>query len=247
MLAEKGGKDVLNKTLTAYKAVFFDVGDTLLTIPAASVLLHRHLAARSLHRGEEQISELFTEAFRLFYYGKQSDAFEACSPESDRLFWMKLYHYILEKLGVEEEKWTEEQIHACCHELYDLFTSPEHYALFEDVIETITELQRRGFRLGIISNFAPTLKAILADKGILDFFEPVIVSTEVGLEKPDPAIFRLALEQAGLEAADVLYVGDHDKNDIWAPAQVGIDAVKIKRYDYHSGEGIHSLRELLVF
>ncbi len=188
----------------------------------------------------------FTEAFRLLYYGKPSDAFEACSPESDRLFWMKVYHYILQKLGVEEEKWTEEQIHACCHELYDLFTSPEHYALFEDVIETMAELQRRGLRLGIISNFAPTLKSILADKGILDFFEPVIVSTEVGLEKPDPAIFRLALERAGLEAADVLYVGDHDRNDIWAPAQAGIDAVKIKRYDYHTGEGIHSLRQLLV-
>ncbi|WP_159886332.1 HAD-IA family hydrolase [Paenibacillus puerhi] len=235
----------MKKSLSAYKAVYFDVGDTLLTIPAARVILQQHLAARSFHRGEEQVGELFTEAFRLLYYGKQLENFEACSPESDRIFWMKVYHYILQKLGVESENWTEEQIHACCHELYDLFTSPEHYTLFEDVEETLAELQNRGYRLGIISNFAPTLKAILEHKGILHYFEPVLVSTEVGLEKPDPAIFRLALELGGLAAEDVLYVGDHDRNDIWAPAQAGIDAVKIKRYDYHDGDGIHSLRELL--
>ncbi|MEK8132466.1 HAD-IA family hydrolase [Paenibacillus filicis] len=235
----------MRKELSAYKAIYFDVGDTLLTIPAARVILQQQLAARAFHREEEHIGELFTEAFRLLYYGKQLGDFEACTPESDRSFWMQVYHYILQKLGVESENWTEEQIHACCHELYDLFTAPEQYSLFEDVKETLAELKRRGYALGIISNFAPTLKSILEHKGILSYFDPVIVSTEVGLEKPDPAIFQLALETGGLAAEDVLYVGDHDRNDIWAPAQVGINAVKIKRYDYHDGEGIHSLKELL--
>ncbi|MBP1154342.1 MULTISPECIES: HAD-IA family hydrolase [unclassified Paenibacillus] len=233
------------KPLEHYKAVFFDVGDTLLTIPAARVIMQQFLASRSFHRGEERIDELFTEAFRLFYYGKQLDPFEACTPESDRAFWMKLYRYILQHLGVEEERWTEEQIHICCHELYDLFTSPQHYALFEDVEECMAALKERGLRLGIISNFATTLRSILEHKRIMHYFDPVIVSTEVGLEKPDPAIFQLSLERSGLAAEDVLYVGDHDLNDIWAPAQAGIDAVKIKRYDYHTGDGIHSLRELL--
>ncbi|MFH5181940.1 HAD-IA family hydrolase [Paenibacillus sp. TAB 01] len=126
-----------------------------------------------------------------------------------------------------------------------MFTGPEHYQLFNDVAECLPKLQERGLRLGIISNFAPTLSSILKHKGILHYFDPVIVSTEVGLEKPNPAIFELALARAGLSASEVLYVGDHDRNDIWAPNQAGIDAVKIKRYDYHSGEGIHSLRELL--
>lgn len=233
------------KPLDQYKAVFFDVGDTLITIPESRIIMQQVLAARSLHRGEEQVGSLFTEAFRLFYYGKQLDPFEACTPESDRAFWMKLYRYILDKLGANEENWSEDQIHACCHELYDVFTGPEHYQLFNDVAECLPKLQERGLRLGIISNFAPTLSSILEHKGILHYFDPVIVSTEVGLEKPDPAIFELALARAGLSAQEVLYVGDHDRNDIWAPNQAGIDAVKIKRYDYHSGEGIHSLRELL--
>jgi putative hydrolase of the HAD superfamily len=232
------------KPLHAYKAVFFDVGDTLMTIPAARVIMQQFLALRSLHRGEDQVGELFTEAFKLFYYGRQLNPFEACTPESDRAFWMKLYHYILERLGVREENWTDERIHSCCHELYDLFTGAEAYQLFDDVLECIPLLKKMGLQLGIISNFAPTLSAILEHKGILHYFDPVIVSTEVGMEKPDPAIFQLSLDRSGFSAADVLYVGDHDLNDIWAPNQVGIDAIKIKRYDYHSGEGIHSLREL---
>ena len=41
------------------------------------------------------------------------------------------------------------------------------------------------------------------------------------LEKPDPAIFQLALDRwRALEAKDILYIGDHETNDIWAPNQV---------------------------
>ncbi|WJH32238.1 HAD-IA family hydrolase [Paenibacillus sp. CC-CFT747] len=187
---------------------------------------------------------LFHEAFQLFYYGKQLNPDEVCSPESDRQFWIQLYRFILDRLGAEEE-WTEDEIHACCHEMYDVFTAPEQYQLFEDVEESLEAFSKRGLRLGVISNFAPTLRHILEAKGILSYFDPVIVSTEVGIEKPNPSIFRLALEEAGLEAKDVLYIGDHEHNDLWAPAQVGIDAVKIKRYDYMEGEGIRSLLELL--
>lgn len=232
------------KTIDQYKALYFDVGDTLMTIPAAQAIIREFLAERALHREEKRIGELFNQAFRQFYYGKELNPEELCSPESDRVFWVKVYRFILDELGADGE-WSQDQIHHCCHELYELFTGPEHYCLFDDVKDCLAELKRRGFRLGVISNFSPTLKTILADKGILDCFEHVIVSTEVGIEKPNPAIFHLALDQAGLKPSEVLYIGDHDQNDIWAPAQIGMDAVKILRYDYQTGDGIHSLMELL--
>lgn len=234
----------MRKSLKEYGMIYLDAGDTLLTIPAAQTILKQYLQLRSVDRDEAHISELFTEAFRLFYYVNKQDNFIACTPESDREFWVHLYKYVLHKLGIHEE-WTEEEIFRCSHELYDIYTAPEYYELFADVKPFLERLQAQGFRIGIVSNFAPTLKAILEDKGILHYFDPVIVSTEVGLEKPDPAIFQLALERAGLGAKDVLYIGDHETNDIWAPGQVGIDAVRIIRYDYHSGEGIRSLLELL--
>jgi putative hydrolase of the HAD superfamily len=186
-----------------------------------------------------------TEAIRLFYYDKQPGLFESCTPESDREFWRELYTFVLQKLGADEV-WSDDEIHQYSHELYDIYTAPEHYHLFDDVIESLTRLKQMGLRLGIISNFAPTLQAVLESKGIAHFFELVIVSTEVGLEKPDPAIFKLAIQRCGLAPEDLLYIGDHEINDIWAPRQVGIEAVQIVRYNQQAaGKGIHSLIELL--
>lgn len=233
----------MNLSFQGIKAIFFDAGDTLLSLPGARAILQKYLSERDHELEQEEIGRLFDEAFRKFYYEKASDGTELCSPESDRLFWAGLYAYVLNGLGIHEHR-EEEFIHRWSHELYDVFTAPEPYELFDDVKESLERFKRSGYRLGVVSNFAPTLKSILRHKGILDYFDPVVVSTEVGLEKPNPAIFRLALERAGLEPREVLYVGDHDKNDIWAPNQIGIRAVKIKRYAYMSGDGIVSLREL---
>ncbi|WP_166240598.1 HAD-IA family hydrolase [Paenibacillus turpanensis] len=229
-----------------YEAIFFDAGDTLMTILEAQSIVHQFLKDRSLHREPEQIGSLFQEAFQTFYYNKGQGEPVPVSAETDREFWSGIYRYIMDHLGVHEE-WSAEQIHRCCHELYDIFTGPEHYRLFDDVIPVLEQLKAKGYRLAVISNFAPTLSAILKEKGIDAYFEDIFVSTVVGLEKPDPAIFSLALERTALKADQVLYVGDHAVNDIWAPNQVGIDAVRILRYDYQEGEGIRSLEELLSY
>lgn len=233
----------VRKPLAEYRAVFFDVGDTLLTIPNANAVMKTVLDRFDFVRDEEQIGEYFTAAYKQLYYGRSPDEYAACSPETDRAFWVALYRHMLERLGAMEHT-SEEVIHEWCHVLYDVFTAPEHYVVFPDVIETLDELRSRGFRLGVISNFADSLPRILKAKGLAPYFDPMIVSTEVGLEKPDPAIFRLALERSGLPADQVLYVGDHEINDVYAPGLVGIDAVRILRYDYHEGEGIRSLKEL---
>ncbi|WP_040952912.1 HAD family hydrolase [Gorillibacterium massiliense] len=233
----------MRKPLSGYKAVFFDAGDTLLTIPEARILFSQFLALKSFHNDEQHVGQLLDEAFNLFYYGKQLNPEQVCSPESDRKFWMDLYRFILDRLGAGEQ-WSEEEIYLVCHELYDEFIDPKHYQLFEDVKANLERFRSLGLRMAVISNFAPTLATILREKEIMNYFDAVIVSTEVGLEKPNPAIFRLALEQTGLAAEDVLYVGDHENNDIWAPAQVGMDAVKISRYTYQADGSIHSLNEL---
>lgn len=235
----------MRKRLEQYKAIFFDAGDTLITLPGAQAIIRDYLAARSFQCLEEEVGLHLNEAIRVLYYEGVNEHYQECTPESDRRYWIQMYEFMLERLGAGRY-FSEEAIHQIGHELYDVFTGPEHYCLFDDVMECLTKVSERGFKMGVISNFAPTLRNILQSKGILHFFDPVIVSTEVGLEKPNPAIFRLALERAGLAAQEVLYIGDHDRNDLWAPAQIGIDALKIKRYNNSGGAGIVSLRELLI-
>jgi putative hydrolase of the HAD superfamily len=207
------------------------------------MILLNYLAERSVHTSEEQVSSTLREAFEELYIQKSRDPEALCSPEAERRFWMELYRYVLGRLGVHNQL-TQDEIHQCCHELFDLYMEPEHYTVFDDVLPTLQRLQEAGIKIGLISNFASELRLILEAKGLLSYFDPLIISADAGVEKPNPAIFRMALEQSGLEAADVLYIGDHETNDIWAPAQVGMDAVRILRYPYQKGDGIHSLQQL---
>ncbi|MEX1029857.1 MAG: HAD-IA family hydrolase [Paenibacillaceae bacterium] len=236
------------KPITAYKGVFFDAGDTLITIPAAHEIMLTYLQEQDFHVEPVRLEGLLTEAIDHFYTNKSNYTDEVCTPESDRQFWVTIYTFIMNHLEAYYI-WSEDRIHRCCHEMYDVFVAAEHYSLFEDVIDCLTALSGRGQRLGVISNFAPTLKGILEQKGIADYFDPIIVSTEVGLEKPNPAIFSLALQRANLDAKDVLYIGDHATNDVWAPQQIGMDALRIIRFDGIQANGIQSngirsLREL---
>lgn len=64
--------------------------------------------------------------------------------------------------------------------------------------------------LALISNFdhPPHVHRILDETGLASFFKSIVVSGEVGIKKPDPGIFRIALERTGLQAEEVVYVGD---------------------------------------
>lgn len=233
----------MRKTLQAYKGVFFDAGDTLITIPEAQTILVEYLAEHSVPISAEDAARFLQEAMDRFYIRKKRNPEALCSPDAERTFWMDVYRYVLERLGVEQHL-TKEEIQECCRELYGLYLEPSRYLLFDDVKPALERLSKAGYRIGLVSNFASELRLILEDKGILSYFDPLVISAEAGVEKPNPAIFRMALEQSGLAAQDVLYVGDHEINDIWAPAQVGMDAVRIKRYPDQTGEGIEGLMQL---
>ncbi len=233
----------MRKSITAYKAVFFDAGDTLITIPAAHEIMVAYLREQDFHVEPVRLEGLLAQAIDHFYTNKSDYTEAACTPESDRQFWITIYTFIMNHLEANSV-WNEDQIHRCCHEMYDVFVAAEHYSLFDDVTDCLEALSMQGLRLGVISNFAPTLRGILKQKGISHYFDPIIVSTEVGLEKPNPAIFALALQKSGLDAEDVLYIGDHVTNDVWAPQQIGIDAIRIIRYETIQADGIRSLREL---
>lgn len=82
------------------------------------------------------------------------------------------------------------------------------------------------YRLGVVSNFdyTPTVHHILAEGGILERFETVVVSDTVGWRKPRPVIFQQAFAQMGVTAGDCLFVGDRPDIDVAGAKGVGMDA-----------------------
>jgi putative hydrolase of the HAD superfamily len=109
-----------------------------------------------------------------------------------------------------------------------------------DVVATLEELQRRGLRLGIVSNAAylPRLmKEQLAFLDLARYFSGVTFSSEIGVRKPHPAIYQDALAKVGIEASRTLFVGDRVREDVQGPKALGMRTVLTREWRQEDGAG----------
>ena len=100
--------------------------------------------------------------------------------------------------------------------------------LYEDALPALMALRPR-YKLGIIANQQAGLETRLKAWGVTAYMNVVVSSFEAGVSKPDPAIFRLALQKAGCEPAGALMVGDRLDNDIFPAKALGMRTVRIRR------------------
>jgi putative hydrolase of the HAD superfamily len=103
-----------------------------------------------------------------------------------------------------------------------IFLDPECHPLLE-------ALQQHKI-LGLISNFdhPPHIHTLLRRLDLEKFFTAVVISGDIGIKKPDPGIFHLALQRTGLQPEEVIYVGDTEE-DITGSLSTGIVPILIQR------------------
>ena len=98
----------------------------------------------------------------------------------------------------------------------------ERMALAEDAAPTLMAL-RPHYKLGLITNGPSAIQRAKIERfGLAEYLDVLIVSGEVGVAKPDPAIFRLALERLGVEPAEALFVGDSPEYDLRGAEAAGM-------------------------
>ena len=103
--------------------------------------------------------------------------------------------------------------------------SPKMTALFPDAMEVLKYLQGK-YKLHLITNgFAEVQWIKIENSGLKPFFEHIIVSEEVGTQKPDKAIFELAMDRAATHADECIMIGDNYNTDIVGAINVGMDQV----------------------
>jgi putative hydrolase of the HAD superfamily len=91
--------------------------------------------------------------------------------------------------------------------------------------ESLERLRSAGFRLGVVSNSDGRVEQALQAAGLIDYFDVVIDSERLGIEKPDPAIFRAALDALSVRADEAIYIGDLYEVDVVGAQAAGIEAV----------------------
>ncbi len=97
--------------------------------------------------------------------------------------------------------------------LYDLDFEPENHPFFPDVADTLQILKARGVTTSVVSDIHFDLRPEFAAAGLDDLVTSFVLSFEHGVQKPDPAIFRIAAESLALDPHDLLMVGDRASHD----------------------------------
>jgi len=224
-----------------FRAVFFDVGETLVHVePSFADLFASVLAEAGISRTTEQVRAASEHVYDEFSRAARDGSMWTTSPERSKEFWTSVYARMLEALDVPADGLTT-RLHA-------EFTKLENYALFEDVRPTITALKRAGVALGVVSNFEAWLEEWFGVHDLREAFPVRVISGLEGVEKPDERIFRLALERAGVGPHDAAYVGDNPEFDVDPPAALGMYPVLIDRRDRHAdhvGARVTDLRDLV--
>lgn len=118
------------------------------------------------------------------------------------------------------------------------------FVVFPDVEPALAELRARGLTLGVVSNFNAMLDDYLEQLNLRRWFSVVVSSADVGVTKPDPAIFRVALARLGAQPEAAVYVGDDVRNDYHGARQAGLGAVLLNRDDEPLPEGTRAIAAL---
>jgi REG-2-like HAD superfamily hydrolase len=113
--------------------------------------------------------------------------------------------------------------------LSELFLVVSNWHVFPDVMPALDALKERGLKIGAVSNWVWQLPELLHSLELVAHFDFIAASARVGFEKPHPAIFEYALEQAGVRPDEAIHVGDHLDADVQGAQGVGIGAVLIDR------------------
>lgn len=151
--------------------------------------------------------------------GPNLEALRAWAPD----YRLDAWSGALEEHGVNDIPLAERLAEAFQHE------RRLRHVVFPDA-ETILQELGRSYRLGLVTNGAPDLqREKIRGSGLAHFFDSITISGEIGVGKPDPRIFRVALDSLGAKPANIAMVGNSLKRDI-APAQrLGMRAVWVNR------------------
>ncbi len=214
------------------RVIFFDAAGTLFHLPRGVGWHYRDVANRhGADMDEAALNTAFRSAWKTTPALHETRTHRA---DDERGWWRELVCKVLDECRVGRELNRD----AYFDELWSEFTKPGVWDLYPETREVLSALRGR-FRLGVISNFDSRLREILPQLGIAEFFEELIISSEIGAEKPSPHIFAEALRRFGIQPAEALHVGDEPEADWRGAAAAGLRVFELNRPE-------NSLRDLLA-
>lgn len=185
------------------KAVFFDLDGTLLDRDTS---LKRFIADQ-YDRYQQEFSQVDKQQYISTFIDYDCRGY----------VWKdKVYRQLLKEFSLANLTW--EKLLEDYIVNFQTFCTP-----FRNVRKVLDTLRSNGVRLGLISNGKKQFqRANLHALGIQQHFDSILISGEIGIRKPDPAIFELGMQQLSVAPENSVYVGDHPENDVKASREAGM-------------------------
>ena len=222
-----------------FKAVFFDVGGTLLRMgrPEAAYreILLDHGYDVELETVERALAEA-RQAARSIQTGPAADLTISGARESERRDYMVCE--MLRGLGVDEH------FESCRQAVWESWLGTRVFQQFPEGAAVLARLKQRGYVVGAISNWEARLEALCRNHGLGEHFDFMLASEAEGYVKPGPFLFEKALRLAGVGPREALHVGDNYREDVQAAQAVGISAVLLVRDGAPAAEHSPTIRTL---
>jgi putative hydrolase of the HAD superfamily len=224
--------------LAGVRAVFFDaVGTLLFPDPPAAEIYARVAARHGLAISVDEVRARFLHAYREEEQIDRATGW-VTSEEREVRRWRRIVGDSL--AGVRDPE-------TCFHELFHHFGRPDAWRLDPQTASVLDQLQVRGLRIGIGSNYdARVLSVVDGIPSLAPFHDRVVISARVGFRKPSPEFFREVIRVAECEPGEILFVGDDVENDFEGARRAGLKAVLLApRAENQKVAGVRNLRELL--
>jgi putative hydrolase of the HAD superfamily len=214
------------------KAIFFDAVGTLFYL-TKSVGHHYALVGREIGLTLEAaaLDRAFLSAWKQM---PPRQTIDGPREDDDKGWWHELVDRVLDDAAPSLQELDRDNFFEIA---YEHFAEAGVWELYPEVLEVLQALQPR-FQLAVVSSFDGRLRVILEHLGISKYFRHVFVSSELGVDKPNPEIFRRALKFMALAPDQVLHAGDDPERDWKAAGAAGLAVFQLERPK-------NSLRDLL--
>jgi putative hydrolase of the HAD superfamily len=217
-----------------HRTLLFDAGGVLLDLDYA--FLRRLLARHGCETTRDALGRAEAHARteihrRVRGGGRVGDA------------WRDYFRVVLAEVGARRESFEEivDQLWEA-HQRVGLWT-----VAIDGTPEALRRLKARGYRMAVVSNAEGRVAQDLEAAGYDGLFETVVDSFLVGIEKPDPAIFRIALERIGEPPESAVFLGDVPAVDVEGARAAGIAPVLLDRHDLYTEVDAPRLRSIEEF
>lgn len=187
--------------MTRIVGTLFDWGDTLFSPPDAAAVIVTAAEERGIPVDPERARALWDELWETGKMPEELAKGRDLSAAAHREIWTGLF----ERANVA--------VPGIATTLYERVMDPRAWIPYPDTAPTLRALHERRIKIGIVSNVPQDLRPIFAAHGLAGLVDAYTHSFEVGVEKPDPAIFLHACERLGTKPEETLMVGDHPVAD----------------------------------